>query len=103
MPGRRGATVRVRMGLHTGEPSVAAEGYVGMDVHFAARLMSAGYGGQVLLSQTSRDLVEHDLPDGVSLRNLGEFRFKDVGYSSHIFQLVITGLPADFPPLRTLS
>ena len=98
-----GATVRVRMGLHTGEPSVAAEGYVGLDVHYAARLMSAGYGGQVLLSQTTRDLVEHDLPEGVSLRNLGEYRLKDVGYSSYIFQLVIADLHADFPPLKTPS
>ena len=57
-----GATVRARIGLHTGEPSVAAEGYVGLDVHYAARIMSAGYGGQVLLSQTVHDLVEHDLP-----------------------------------------
>src|SRR5437588_6225874 len=65
--------------------------------------MSAGYGGQVLLSRTARDLVEHDLPEGVSLRNLGEYHLKDVGYSSHIFQLVIADLPADFPPLRTLS
>ncbi len=98
-----GIAVRTRIGLHTGEPSVAAEGYVGMDVHYAARLMSAGYGGQVLLSQTTRDLVEHDLPEGLSLRNLGEHRLRDVGYSSHIFQLVIAGLPSDFPPLRTLS
>jgi predicted ATPase/class 3 adenylate cyclase len=98
-----GVIVRVRMGLHTGEPSVVSEGYVGMDVHYAARLMSAGYGGQVLLSQTTRDLVEHNLPEGVSLRDLGEHRLKDVGYPSHIFQLDIADLPADFPPLRTLS
>src|SRR5215472_739339 len=97
------ASVSARMGLHTGEPSVAAEGYVGLDVHYAARLMSAGYGGQVLLSQTTRDLVEHGLPEGMSLRDLGEYRLKDVGYSSHIFQLVIADLPADFPLLKTLS
>ena len=54
-----GVTVRVRIGLHTGEPSVSTEGYVGLDVHRAARIMSAGHGGQVLLSQTTRDLVEH--------------------------------------------
>ena len=52
-------TVRVRMGLHTGEPHFPAEGYVGLDVHRAARIMSAGHGGQVLLSQTTRDLVQH--------------------------------------------
>ena len=98
-----GTTVRARIGLHTGEPSVAAEGYVGLDVHYAVRLMSAGYGGQVLLSQMTRDLVEHDLPEGVSLRNLGEYRLKDIGYSSYIFQLVIADLPADYPLLKTLS
>lgn len=95
--------VRVRMGLHTGEPQIAAEGYVGLDVHHAARIMSAGHGGQVLLSQTTRDLVEYDLPDGVSLRDLGEHRLKDLQRSSHLYQLVIEGLPTDFPPLKTLD
>jgi class 3 adenylate cyclase len=66
-----GATPRVRMGLHTGEPSVAGEGYVGLDVHRAARLCAAGHGGQVLLSRATRDLVEDDRPEGVSLRDLG--------------------------------
>src|SRR2546429_3635827 len=66
-----GVVVRVRMGLHTGEPTLSSQGYTGLDVHHAARLMSAGHGGQVLLSQTTRDLVEHDLPTGVSLRDLG--------------------------------
>src|SRR6266581_4747729 len=98
-----GATVHVRMGLHTGEPQRSAEGYVGLDVHRAARLMSAGHGGQVLLSQTTRDLVEHDLPDAVSLRDLGAHRLKDLQQKSHLFQLVIVGLPADFPPLKTLD
>src|SRR2546429_4198767 len=66
------AAVRVRMGLHTGEPQRTTEGYVGLDVHLAARIMSVGHGGQVLLSQTTRHLVEHHLPDGVSLRDLVE-------------------------------
>src|SRR5205807_6613450 len=95
--------VRVRMGLHTGEPQLSSEGYVGIDVHHAARVMSAGHGGQVLLSQATRDLVEHQLPDGVSLRDMGEHRLKDLQRPSHLFQLVIAGLPADFPPLKTLS
>src|SRR6516225_7240759 len=69
-----GTTVRVRMGLHTGEPRISSENYVGMDVHHAARIMSAGHGGQVLLSQTTRDLVEHALPSGVHLQNLGAYR-----------------------------
>jgi predicted ATPase/class 3 adenylate cyclase/tetratricopeptide (TPR) repeat protein len=98
-----GATVYVRMGLHTGEPQRSAEGYVGLDVHQAARIMSAGHGGQVLLSQTTRDLVEHDLPDGVSLRDLGTHRLKDLLHPSHLFDFVISGLPADFPPLKTLN
>src|SRR5712692_9243067 len=97
------AAVRVRMGLHTGEPQRTAEGYVGLDVHHAARIMSAGHGGQVVLSQTTRDLVQRDLPDGVSLRDLGEHRLKDLQHPSHLFQLVIAGLPADFPPLGTLD
>ena len=96
-------TVRVRMGLHTGEPSRVAEGYVGLDVHYAARIMSAAHGGQVLLSQTTRDLVEHNLSEGVSLRDLGEHHLKDVERPIHLYQLVITGLPADFPALRTLD
>jgi predicted ATPase/class 3 adenylate cyclase/DNA-binding CsgD family transcriptional regulator len=98
-----GVTVWVRMGMHTGEPQLSAEGYVGLDVHRAERLMSAGHGGQVLLSQTTRDLVEQDLSEGVSLRDLGEHRLKDLGRSQRLFQLVISGLPADFPPLKTLD
>jgi predicted ATPase/class 3 adenylate cyclase/DNA-binding CsgD family transcriptional regulator len=95
--------VRVRMGLHTGEPSLVGEGYVGLDVHYAARIMQAAHGGQVLLSQTTHDLVEHDLPFGVSLRDLGKHRLKDLQRPAHLYQLVIVGLPADFPPLRTLD
>jgi class 3 adenylate cyclase len=59
-----GVTVRVHMGLHTSEPQRSAEGYVGLDVHHATRIMSAGHGSQVLLSQTTRDLVERALPKG---------------------------------------
>jgi predicted ATPase/class 3 adenylate cyclase/DNA-binding CsgD family transcriptional regulator len=98
-----GAVVRVRMGLHSGEPQRTADGYVGLDVHLAARVMSAGHGGQVLLSQTTRHLVEHHLPAGASLRDLGEHRLKDFPQKSHLFQLVIADLPADFPPLKTLD
>jgi predicted ATPase/class 3 adenylate cyclase/DNA-binding CsgD family transcriptional regulator len=102
-PWPEGAAVHVRMGLHTGEPSPVSEGYVGLDVHYAARITSAGHGGQILLSQTTRDLVEHDLPDGVTLRDLGEHRLKDLQRPSHLYQLVIADLPADFPPLKTLE
>lgn len=94
-------TVSVRIGLHTGEPEIAGEGYIGMSVHKAARVMSAAHGGQVLLSQTTGDLVEHDLPVGVSMRNLGAYRLKDIEGPSTLYQLVIAGLPTDFPPLNT--
>jgi predicted ATPase/class 3 adenylate cyclase len=98
-----GVTVRVRMGLHTGEPHLASEGYVGLDVHRAARIMSAGHGGQVLLSRTTYDLVEHTLPEGVSLLDLGAHRLKDLQQSGQLFQLVIEGLSTDFPQLKTLD
>src|SRR6266446_5897369 len=98
-----GAAVRVRMGLHTGEPTLTSEGYVGLDVHRAARIMSAEHGGQVLLSQTTCNLVGEDLPEDVTLRDLGEYRLKDLGRPRRLFQLVISGLPADFPPLKTLD
>ena len=93
----------MRMGLHTGEPERSSEGYVGLDVHLAARLMSAAHGGQVLLSNTIRALVAHELPEGVSLRDLGEYHLKDFRGPKRLFQVVIAGLPADFPPLRTLD
>ncbi len=98
-----GIAVQVRMGLHTGEPQLTAEGYVGLDVHHAARIMSSGHGGQILLSQTTRDLVEHELSDAVSLRDLGVHRLKDLEHPSHLYQLVTPGFLADFPPLKTLD
>src|SRR5437667_5919497 len=98
-----GVAARVGMGLHTGEPSLVGEGYVGLDVHYAARIMQAAHGGQVLLSQTTHDLIEHELAFGVSLRDLGKHRLKDLQRPAHLYQLIIVGLPADFPPLRTLD
>jgi predicted ATPase/class 3 adenylate cyclase len=99
-----GATVKVRMGLHTGEPQLGPAGYVGLDVHRAARIAAAAHGGQVLLSQTSHDLLsDGDLPDGVSLRDLGEHRLKDLRRTRRLFQLIIAGLSADFPPLKSLD
>jgi predicted ATPase/class 3 adenylate cyclase/DNA-binding CsgD family transcriptional regulator len=98
-----GAAVALRIGLHTGEPTPTAEGYIGLDVHQAARIMSAGHGRQVLFSQTTRELVKHDLPEGASLLDLGEHRLKDLQRPAHLYQLVIVDLPADFPPLKTLN
>jgi WD40 repeat protein/class 3 adenylate cyclase len=100
-PWTDGKGPNVRMGLHTGEPLIASTGYVGIDVHRAARIGDSAHGGQVLLSQTTRELVIHDLPRGISIRELGEYRLKDLKYPTPIYQLVVEGLPADFPPVRT--
>jgi predicted ATPase/class 3 adenylate cyclase len=96
-------SVQVRMGLHTGDGELGGDNYVGMDVHRAARIAAAGHGGQVLLSDATRALAQSKLPDGVELRDMGEHRLKDVRAPEHLHQLVIQGLPADFPPLRTLD
>jgi class 3 adenylate cyclase len=98
-----GISVRVRIGLHTGEPKLTADGYIGMDVHHAARIMSAGHGGQILLSPTTRQLIEQHLPAGTYLQDLGEHRLKDLQRPSHLFQLSLEDLTATFPPLKTLD
>src|SRR5215831_9581324 len=85
--------IRVRMGVHTGEPMVTEEGYVGMDVHRAARIAAVGHGGQVLLSQSTRALVDVD-----DVRDLGEHRLKDLTAPERIYQLG----GGQFPPLRSL-
>ena len=97
-----GASVRARMGLHTGEASTARAGFFGMDVHRAARMAAAGHGGQLLLSQTTRDLVATDLPAETSLADLGEHWLKDLAQSEHLYQVNLEGLPQAFPPLRSL-
>ena len=96
----QGVALRVRMGLHTGEPQLAGEGYVGMDVHRAARIAQAGHGGQVLLSVTTTELVRGDLPPDVELLALGSFHLKDMERPEPLSQLVIPGLPDEFPPLK---
>jgi class 3 adenylate cyclase len=96
----KNAAVRVRMGLHTGEPTVGDERYVGMGVHKAARIAAAAHGGQILLSNTTRGLVEDELPPDLRLTDLGEQRLKDIDLPERIFQLNAPGLPHRFPPLR---
>jgi class 3 adenylate cyclase len=94
-----GVEVKVRMGLHTGEPTVGDEGYVGLDVVRAARICSAGHGGQILMSETTRALLGDALPDRTTLRDLGRRSLKDVG-EERIFQLTLDGRD-DFAPLKT--
>jgi class 3 adenylate cyclase len=94
------AEVRVRMGLHTGEPSVGDEGYIGLDVVRAARICSAGHGGQILISETTRALLGNQLPDGVSVHDLGEAHLKDIQHE-HVYQLSLDDGQSSFPPLKT--
>jgi len=98
-----GEQVRVRMGLHTAEPVVGKERYVGLGVHRAARVCSAGHGGQILLSAATQELVADDLPPDAHLRDLGHHRLKDIDRPEHIFELFGDGLPVDFPPLKTIG
>jgi hypothetical protein len=92
-----GLPIRVRMGVHTGQPSIVGDRYVGLDVHRAARICAAAHGGQVLLSQLTRDLAE------ATTRDLGEHRLKDLTQPQRLHQLVAERLEKDFPPLRTLE
>jgi predicted ATPase/class 3 adenylate cyclase len=95
-------SIRVRMGLHTGEPTATADGYVGLDMHRAARVAAAAHGAQVLLSQTTRDLLPETL-EGLTFRDLGDHRLKDLTGPQRLHQLCIEGVIADFPPPRTLE
>src|SRR5213593_1819130 len=98
-----GGAVRVRIGVHTGEPIRSAEGYTGLDVIRGARIKEAGHGGQVLLSKSTAALIEDALIGGLSLRDLGAHRLKGLPRAERIFQLIIPDLPADFPPLQSLD
>jgi class 3 adenylate cyclase len=93
-----GAQLRVRMGVHTGEPSVGGEGYLGVDVVRAARICSAAHGGQVLVSETTRALV-----GAADLKDLGLHHLKDMEHPERLFQLELPDLPRDFPAPRTLD
>jgi predicted ATPase/class 3 adenylate cyclase len=98
-----GEQVKVRMGIHTGEVIKNETGYVGIDVHRAARIGAAGHGGQVLISESTRALISKDLPEGISFKDLGEFNLKDLENPERIYQLVIPGLQSDFSPLKSSS
>ena len=92
--------VRVRMGLHTGEPHVGEEGYLGIDVVRAARISAAGHGGQILISETTRALLGNQLPDGVAVHDLGQQDLKDVQHE-HIYELTIDGRSLAGKPLKS--
>lgn len=98
-----GVELKIRMGIHTGEAKVTQSGFTGLDVHRTARIMSAGYGGQVLISEATKVLVENDLSDHINLKFLGDYILKDILIPEKIYQLVIDGLSPEFPPLKSSS
>jgi hypothetical protein len=111
----QGVAPLIRMGLHTGEPTRHEDGYIGMDVHRAARIAASAHGGQVVMSEATRQLVAGQLADAgrgsqegedpadLSVANLGWHRLKDIAEAEHLYQLLIPGLPDTFPPLKSLG
>ncbi|MGH3132764.1 MAG: ATP-binding protein, partial [Gaiellaceae bacterium] len=102
-PWPQAGVLRVRIGVHTGEPDLGDEGYVGLDVHVAARICAAGHGEQIVVSRATRDVAGDEPIPGGSYRPLGRHRLKDVPDPQWLFQLVGPGLRDEFPPLRTLA
>ena len=95
--------LRLRIGIHTGEPELGDEGYVGMDVVVAARICAAAHGDQIVVSRATRDMAGDQAVPGASYRPLGQHRLKDVPATTQLFQVVAPGLSEEFPPLKTLS
>jgi predicted ATPase/class 3 adenylate cyclase len=98
-----GSPLRVRMGLHTGEVLVSESGYSGLEIHRAARIAAAGWGGQILVSAAACGLVRGALPADLTIRDLGVHRLKDLSLPETLHQLDVDGLPTEFPPLRSLD
>jgi len=98
-----GVAVRVRMGLHSGEPSRHEDGYIGMDLHRAARIAATAHGGQVVMSEVTWQLAQSGLSAALSVRDLGFHRLKDIDGPEHIYQLAGPGLAERFPPLKSLG
>ncbi|HEU0247695.1 MAG TPA: response regulator [Gaiellaceae bacterium] len=97
-----GVEVRVRMGLHTGEPAAAHDRYIGLGVHRAARICAAGHGGQILLSSATYALLADDVLPDITFQDLGEYRLKDLERPERIYQLMVPDLPRAFPPARAV-
>jgi class 3 adenylate cyclase len=95
----QGVSVRMRLGLHTGEPAIGDDGYTGLDVVRASRIAAVGRGGQVLLSDTTRAIVAADLPDGVAIRSLGDQRLKDIDQPEALHELTISDVPVSPEPV----
>lgn len=102
-PWPEGTTVRSRMGIHTGQPLTSGGDYVGIDVHRAARICEAAHGGQILLSDVTRMILDQAPPEGIGVKDLGEHRLKDLQRPERLFQVLHPELPETFPALRTLD
>src|SRR5215472_4686699 len=102
-PWPAGERVRVRMGIHSGEAAQTEAGLAGLEVHRAARIAAVAHGGQVVVSAVAAGLLAGSLPAGVGLKDLGLHRLRDMGRAEQIFQLQAEGLPATFPPLRSVD
>jgi class 3 adenylate cyclase len=96
-----GADVRVRIGVHSGRPTLTDTGYVGLSVHAAARICYAAHGGQIVVSSAVHSAALASLPDGVGLKSLGAFRFQGLREPEQLYQVEAAGLSTDFPPLRS--
>jgi class 3 adenylate cyclase len=98
-----GVTVRVRIGLHTGEPAIHEEGYVGLDVVRAARICTVGRGGQILLSETTRALVGSGLPEGVTVFPVGQRHLRGIDEPERVYEVAIDGVELEDaePPVGT--
>jgi len=99
---RSGLDVRIRIGVHTGRPTLTDAGYVGLAVHTAARVCAAGHGGQIVLSSAAVRALESAMPVGIAIRELGAHRLQGLPDPEPLFQLEAPGLPASFPPPRAL-
>jgi class 3 adenylate cyclase len=99
-PWPEGIAVRLRIGLHRGRPALTDTGYVGLSVHAAARICFAAHGGQIVMSSAVRAALIDSIPDGVSLKSLGRWRFRGLPEPVELFQVAAPDLPTDFPPLR---
>lgn len=102
-PPAPGPLIRVRIGVHTGEAELREGDYHGTALNRAERIMSAGHGGQILLSSTTASVCEGALPPGASLRDLGDHRLRGLTRPERLYQLVVPDLPSSFPPLRSLG